>query len=464
MSLEKNKQIPLEITGVTAEGNGVGRAKTDSDQRGVAVFVPFTAVGDVIDCHIVKVKPSHAYGKVKDIKVKSPDRCGAEDTGCSVYGRCGGCVWRHINYQAELRYKWQRVADALKRIGGIDLQPEPIIGADNPDPDRYRNKAQYPVAPGKNGLMIGFYAPRSHRVVEQHNCALQPTIFGDIVAIIAKWAKRSGVTAYDETEGKGLLRHIFIRRAESTGEVMVGLICTSGKVPQADLLVDELRKNVDNLASVMVNINRERTNVILGNNEFVLWGKNSITDELCGLRFRLSMQSFYQVNHRQAEVLYKIAKKESGLTGKETVIDLYCGTGTIGLTMADSATKIIGVEIVESAVNDARRNAEDNNIKNAKFICADATKAAYQFREEGIMPDVVILDPPRKGCDEKLVETISEMNPKRIVYVSCDPATLSRDLKRLDERGYKTIRVTPVDLFPRTSHVECVTLMSRVEK
>lgn len=454
MQLEKNQIITLEITGVTAEGSGVGRAEC-----GMAVFVPFTAVGDVIECQVLKVKSTHAYGKVREIKVKSPDRLGAENIDCSVYGKCGGCVWRHINYEAELRYKWQRVADALNRIGGIDIMPEPIVGAENIA--GYRNKAQYPVAPGEHRMMIGFYAPRSHRVVEQHHCALQPQEFGAIVDIIAKWAKKSGVLAYDETEGKGLLRHIFIRKADSTGEIMVGLVCTSGKIPNPDMLVSELRKNVENLASVMVNINRERTNVILGGSEFVLWGKNSITDELCGLRFQLSMQSFYQVNHRQAEVLYNLAKKEAGLTGSETVIDLYCGTGTIGLTMAGSAKKVIGVEIVESAVSDARRNAEENNITNAEFICGDAASAAQMLKSEGINPDVVILDPPRKGCGEGLVETIAEMNPERVVYVSCDPATLSRDLKHFGELGYKTLRVTPVDLFPRTAHVECVVLITR---
>ena len=462
MPLQKNQIIQLEITGVTAEGSGVGRFSLDGGERGLAVFVPFTAIGDIINCHIVKVNATHAYGRVESFLEKSTHRGEGESPDCSVFGRCGGCSWRHIGYESELCYKWQRVADALKRIGGLDIQPLPIIGSDHPD--GYRNKAQYPVAPGPHRLMIGFYAPRSHRVMEQHHCLLQPPAFGEIVDIIAYWAKKSGVTAYDETKDTGLLRHIYIRRAESTGEIMVGLVCTSGKIPKPDMLVDVLISKVEGLASVMVNINREKSNVILGGNEFMLWGKDYITDELCGLRFRLSMRSFYQVNPKQAERLYRLAGQAAGLTGNETVIDLYCGTGTIGLTMAAKAAKVIGVEIAEPAVEDARLNAEDNGIKNARFICADAAQAAAQLQSEGVQPDVVVLDPPRKGCDGALIDTVVKMLPDRIVYVSCDPATLARDLKRFGQLGYRTEQVTPVDMFPRTGHVEAVVLMSRLEK
>ncbi len=459
MQLEKNQVIPLKITGMTAEGSGVGRYISDGDERGLAVFVPFTAVGDLINCHIVKVNPTHAYGRVEEILEPSSNRIELEGD-CSTFGRCGGCVWRHTSYEAELDYKWQRVADALKRIGGLDILPQPIVGADNPD--AYRNKAQYPVIPGEHRLMIGFYAPRSHRVVEQHHCLLQPLLFGDIVDLISRWAKKAGVTAYDEATQKGLLRHIYIRQAEVTGEVMVGLVCTSGKVPQIDTLVELLKEKVAGLASVMVNINREKTNVILGVNEFVVWGKDYITDELCGLRFRLSMRSFYQVNRRQAEKLYTLAAEAAGLTGSETVFDLYCGTGSIGLTMAKKAGQVIGVEIIEQSVEDARRNAAENDIDNARFICSDAAKAAEMLKSEGVNPDIVVLDPPRKGCDAELINTIAEMSPKRVVYISCDPATLARDLKRFDELGYKTQSVVPVDMFPRTAHVETVCLLSKL--
>jgi 23S rRNA (uracil1939-C5)-methyltransferase len=462
MPLKKNQVITLEITGVSAEGNGVGHYKTQDDERGMAVFVPFTAVGDVINCHIVKVNPSHAYGRVESVITASPDRIKSPEPDCNTFGRCGGCVWRHVSYESELKYKWQRVADALKRIGGLNIEPRPIVGSD--EPEGYRNKAQYPVTPGQHRPMIGFYAPRSHRVVEQHHCLLQPPLFGEIVDIVARWAKKNGVTAFDESSGTGLLRHIYIRRAEATGEVMVGLVCSSGKVPAADLLVDALKENVPGLASVMVNINRERNNVILGGSEFVLWGRDYITDELCGLEFRLSMRSFYQVNRKQAEKLYRLAGEAAGLSGHETVLDLYCGTGTIGLTMAAKAARVIGVEIAESAVEDAKRNAEYNRIDNVRFMCMDAARAASQLQAEGIRPDVVILDPPRKGCDRTLINTVAEMSPERIVYISCDPATLSRDLKLFDESEYKTLHVTPVDMFPRTSHVETVVLITRAKE
>lgn len=459
MPLEKNQRIRLEITGMTAEGNGVGRAPSE-DGPGPAVFVPFTAVGDVIECHIVKVFPSYAYGRVEEIVSPSPDRLPAsEEEDCAAFGKCGGCAFRHVSYEAEKRYKWQRVADAVKRIGGMDVVPEPLVGAEQPD--GYRNKAQYPVAPGPYRLLVGFYAPRSHRIVEEHSCRLQPPLFRDIVKIVLRWAKKSGAAGYDEAVRTGLLRHLYIRQAEATGEVMVCLVCTSGKVPDADQLVDALREGVPGLASVMVNINREDTNVILGGSEFVLWGKDHITDELCGLRFRLSPRSFYQVNRRQAERLYQLAAREASLTGTETLLDLYCGTGTIGLSMASRAAEVIGVEAVAPAVEDARRNAEENGISNARFLCADAAEAAAQLKTEGIRPDVVVLDPPRKGCDERLIDTVSEMEPSRIVYVSCDPATLARDLARFSERGYTTRRITPVDMFPRTPHVETVALLSR---
>lgn len=464
MPLEKNQRIRLEITGMTAEGSGVGRAPSE-DGPEPAVFVPFTAVGDVIDCHIVKVAASHAYGRIETIVSPSPDRLpGSEEDGedCAAFGKCGGCAFRHVSYEAEKRYKWQRVADAVKRIGGLELLPEPLVGADQPD--GYRNKAQYPVAPGPHRLMVGFYAPRSHRVVEEHSCRLQPPLFRDIVKIVLRWAIKSGVSGYDETVRTGLLRHLYIRQAEATGEVMVCLVCTSGKIPAPDSLVDALKEGVPGLASVMVNINREDTNVILGGNEFVLWGKDHITDELCGLRFRLSPRSFYQVNRRQAERLYRLAAEEAALTGTETLLDLYCGTGTIGLSMASRAAEVIGVEVVEPAVEDARRNAEENGIANARFLCADAAEAAARLKAEGTRTNVVVLDPPRKGCGEALIGTVSEMGPSRIVYVSCDPATLARDIARFAQYGYVTRRITPVDMFPRTPHIETVVLMSRVEK
>ena len=460
MPLKKNQIVRLEITGMTAEGSGVGRA-AGPEEQGMAVFVPFTAVGDTVDCRIVKVASGYAFGRIERLLEPSPDRVTEpEGAGCPAFGKCGGCVYRHVRYEAELRYKRQRVADALQRIGGLELAPQPIVGADRPD--RYRNKAQYPVAPGPEGLRIGFYAPRSHRIVEQHHCLLQPPVFGQVVDIIARWAKEAGAAGYDEQTGAGLLRHIYLRQAEATGEVMVCLVCTSGKLPRTEELVAGLRAGVPGLAGVVVNLNRERTNVILGKDEFVLWGKDHITDTLCGLNFRLSPQSFYQVNRRQAQRLYELAAEEAALTGREVVLDLYCGTGTIGLSMAARAGQVIGVEAVAPAVEDARRNAQENGIENARFLCADAAQAAAQLRAEGLSPDVVILDPPRKGCDAALVATVAEMGPERVVYVSCDPATLARDLARFREHGYEARRATPVDMFPRTAHVETVVLLSKL--
>ena len=458
MELSKNKMITLDITGTTAEGSGIGRAESSGEDGGMAVIVPFTAVGDRIRCRILKVEKRLAYGRAEEILISSGDRIAAQDD-CPVFGRCGGCTWRHVSYEAELRYKQRKVADALIRIGGIKADALPIIGCER---DRhYRNKAQYPVVPGPYRPLIGFYAPRSHRVVEQHACLLQPESFQTVVDIVGKWAKKTGLPIYDETTGKGILRHIYIREAEATGEIQVCLVCTSGKLPESHALVAALREQVPGLVSVVVNLNRKDTNVVLGGKGFVLWGRDYITDELCGLRFRLSPRSFYQVNRRQAEILYGVAAELASPGPEDTVLDLYCGTGTIGLTMAGKAGQVIGVESVAEAVEDAERNAEDNGVGNARFLCADAGEAAERLRTEGIRPSIVILDPPRKGCAPAVIETIAAMSPGRVVYVSCDPATLARDLKRFEERGYRTEKVQPVDMFPRTPHVECVVSMSR---
>lgn len=458
MPLTKNQIIELEITAMSAEGNGIGRYTEEEGDSGLVVFVPRTAVGDRITCQILKVQKSYAYGRIQELLLRSPQRMVDEGAACSVFGKCGGCVFRHVTYEAELQYKWQRVADALSRIGGLTLTPEPIVGGESSD--HYRNKAQYPVAAGEHRLLVGFYAARSHRLVEQRDCRLQPAVFREILDIVVRWAKKAGVTAFDEQTKTGLLRHIYIRQAEATGQLMVCLVCTSGKLPQPELLTAALRQ-VDGMTSIVVNLNRADTNVILGDSEFPLWGEPYIVDELCGLRFRLSPRSFYQVNRRQAERLYALAAEAAGLTGAETLLDLYCGTGTIGLTMAEKAKTLIGVEVVEQAVEDARRNAEDNGIQNARFLCADAGEAAAQLRREGVRPNVVILDPPRKGCDPEVIGTVADMAPSRAVYVSCDPATLARDLKLFAERGYAAVRATPVDMFPRTAHVETVVLLSR---
>ncbi len=449
--MQKNMCIPLVIDGMTAEGNGVGRA-----ENGMAVFVPHTAVGDRLLCRIVKVEKRFAYGIVEELLIPSPDRL-AED-GCSVSGKCGGCVFRHVSYEAELRYKEQRVKDAFERLAGLSPVFQPIIGSERQS--GYRNKAQYPVAGTASAPCIGFYAPRSHRVVEQRACDLQPPVFKEILDAVAAWITQAGVTPYDETTHQGLLRHIYLRQAMKTDQLMVCLVCTSGKLPDTPLLLQKLEA-IPNVASVCVNINRRDTNVILGEETFVLKGAPYIVDELCGLRFRLSPRSFYQVNRDQAERLYTLAAEEAQLTDRDVLLDLYCGTGTIGLTMAHRVRQLIGVEIVAPAIEDAKQNAADNGIQNARFLCADAAKAALQLEKEGVRPDVVIVDPPRKGCDKALIDTVARMAPDRIVYVSCDPATLARDAALFDAVGYHVNRVTPVDMFPRTAHVETVALLTK---
>ncbi len=449
MALQKNQVIPLTITGVTGEGNGIGRT-----EDGMAVFVPFTAVGDEISCRIQKVDKRYAFGRAVEIVRPSADRCKAGERDCPAYGKCGGCTWRHVTYEAEAQYKWQKVADAILHIGGLDITPNPIVKADASD--RYRNKAQYPLGVQDGRIVAGFYAPRSHRVIEQLDCALQPTLFADILQTVIGWMEQYSISVYDETVHRGLLRHVYIRYGEQTNETMVCLVATSGKIPALDVLTARLQEAVPCLRSLVVNINRKDTNVILGDEEYTVFGDGYITDVLCGLRFKLSARSFYQVNRAQTEKLYALAADAAALTGEETLLDLYCGTGTIGLSMANRVKSLIGVEIVAPAVENAKENAKENGIENARFICADAAKAAETLQKEGVRPDVVIVDPPRKGCDEALLDTVAQMSPDRVVYVSCDPATLARDLKRFAERGYETKMVTPVDLFPGTMHCESV--------
>ncbi|WP_457943591.1 23S rRNA (uracil(1939)-C(5))-methyltransferase RlmD [Caproiciproducens sp. LBM24188] len=454
MQLKKNDSIELEITGYTAEGSGVGRYEN------IAVFVPLAAVGDRLRVKILKTAKTYAFGKLEQILSPSPDRVRQD---CSQFAKCGGCVYRHIDYAAELRAKEQRVRDAVERIGGFrDLPIRSIVGSANPD--HYRNKAQLPIgkAAGK-GITLGFYASHSHRLIPCEECFLQPAAFTAAMRAFQEWALKTGEDVYNEATGKGRLRHLYLRQAGATGEIMVCVVVNGNGVHQEPELVELLRKNVPGLKSVIINVNRERTNVVLGKKCRTVWGEDTITDMLCGLKFHISPLSFYQVNRDQAERLYTIAGEYAGLTGGETLLDLYCGTGTIGLSMAKKAGKVIGVEIVEQAVEDAKRNAERNGIANAEFLCADAAKAADMLKNRGVRPDVVVLDPPRKGCDSSLIETVVKMGPERVVYVSCDPATLARDLKIFAQQGYVPKELTPVDMFPRTSHVECVVLMSRVK-
>jgi 23S rRNA (uracil1939-C5)-methyltransferase len=449
--IKKNDLFEAEITAMTAEGSGICRAD------GMAVFVPGTAVGDRCVVRVVKVLKKYAFGRLEELLTTSPDRTTPD---CPIAGPCGGCVYRHITYEAELKIKTQRVRDALERIGGFENIPmEPILGA--PSRTRYRNKCQLPIGLSKNGEMqMGFYAVNSHRIIDTHTCLLQPEVFDRAAEAFRAWQKLSGESIYDEAAHSGVLRHLYMRCGEKSGEVLVCIVANGAKLHGEDLLVKMLREAVPEITGIVLNINRERTNVVLGRELRTLWGKPTIRDTLCRLEFEISPHAFYQVNRTQAEALYNKAAEYAGLTGAETLLDLYCGTGTIGLSMASRAKKLIGSEIIPSAVENARKNAAHNHVTNAEFLCGDAKDAARILYERGERPDVIVIDPPRKGCDAAVITTIAAMRPMRVVYVSCDPATLARDLKQFTAEDYNIEAVTPVDMFPCTAHVETVVLLS----
>lgn len=453
MGLKKNDIIELNIYAMSSEGSGIGRT---SD--GLAVFVPMSAVGDSLRVRILKVKKTHAFGKIEEILIPSEDRVEPE---CPVFRLCGGCVYSHINYNAEAQIKEKRVADAISRIGGVDTKINPIVSADAPC--GYRNKAQIPVGLSQDGkVSMGFFSRHSHRIVDSMDCALQPEIFLTASKILRDFIEEKSISVYNEETHTGLIRHLYLRFGEISRELMVCIVINGKSIPFEDELVSRFTKALPETTTVIINSNTEKTNVIVGKKFRTIYGDGYIKDILCGLEFILSPQSFYQVNHSQAEKLYSLARQYAELKSTDNLIDLYCGTGTIGLTMAKDCKSLIGVEVVPEAIEDAKKNAVANNIHNARFICADASKAAEELKKEGIKSDVIILDPPRKGCDSSLIHTINEMNPERIVYVSCDPATLARDLKLFDELGYKTLEVTPVDMFPRTAHVETVARLKRI--
>ena len=436
----------------------MGIGKTDES---MAVFVPNTAVGDTVKVIIVKVLKNYCFGKAVEFIELSSDRT---EPNCEVFSRCGGCCYRHITYDAELKIKQQRVADAIQRIGKIDVPVLDIIGSEKRD--HYRNKAQFPIGKDKDGKAIcGFYALHSHRIIEQTDCGLQPAEFKQILDVTLKFINDFRIPVYDEQKHSGVVRHVYLR-SSAAGEIMLCLVINADRLPKEmeRELVSRITLQCKNVSTVILNINKKQTGVILGGKNRVLFGNGFITDTLCGVRVKISPLSFYQVNRDTAEKLYEIAADYAQPDDK-TVLDLYCGAGTIGLSIAKRAKQIIGVEIVESAVKDAVYNAEQNSIDNARFICANATDAAAQLNSEGIRPDVVILDPPRKGAERQLIETIANgFAPNRVVYVSCDPATLARDLAVFAQLGYETQKIQPVDMFPTTSHVETVCLMSRKDK
>ena len=443
--MKKNDIITLEITDITHEGSGVGK------YEGMAIFVPNTAVGDKIEAHILKVNKHYAFAKCTQIIHPSKHRTTID---CGVFARCGGCVFRHVNYCSEALLKQNRVMQTMQRLGKVELAPQNIISAKNPN--RYRNKAMYPLT--ETGE-LGFYAQHSHRAIACGDCLLHPQEFYIAGNVFTDFVKQHNISIYNEESHTGLLRHFYIRKGMKTGEIMVCVVLNGNNLPYKEDLIENLKAALkQNLKSVILNINTKKTNVVLGDKNILLYGKEYIHDILCGVKVRISPHSFYQVNRDMAETLYEKAAEYADPLGKN-ILDLYCGAGTIGLSMAHQAKDIIGVEIVDAAVRDANINAKENNITNARFICGDAASAAAKLKNDGIVADVVILDPPRKGCEEALLQTVAlDFAPERIVYVSCDVATLARDTAILENMGYSLQEYTPVDLFPRTAHVETVAL------
>ncbi len=436
----------LVIDSYASDGSGVARLD------GMVVFVQGGIRGEVCDVLLTKVGRSAIWGRVVETVDDSPARVFPR---CLHYTKCGGCQFRHMNYPEELEAKRIRVEDALRRIGGADLRVPDILRAKRVD--RYRNKAQFPVA---RGPRIGFYRPRSHNVIDVDDCLLQSASAARLRGAVKEWMRRWGVPAYDERTRTGLVRHVYVR-TNRRGESLCCLLVNGRGVPRETELVQALRAADARLAGVVLGVNESHSNVILGDSYRTLWGSDSLYDTLCGYSFRLSVPSFYQVNPDQAEVLYGKALEFANLTGEETVLDLYCGIGTISLVMARRARLVYGAEVVPQAVDDAAENARHNHVDNVRFLCADAGEAARRLEEDGVRPDVVCVDPPRKGLAQEVVDVIVRMAPRRVVYVSCDPGTLGRDVARFREQGYAARKAVAVDMFPRTAHVETVCLLER---
>ena len=448
---KKNATLTLEITGYTAEGMGVAR------WDGRVVFVPGTILGERWEVQLLKVKTNVAWGRAVRLLAPSPERV---ELDCPLAGRCGGCQYRHMTYEEELRAKRQRVQDALTRVGGVSLELPQVLGAE--DPLRYRNKVQFPVAQEKRGLAVGYYRARSHDVLDVADCLLQPEAVTTLRRAFKGWMERYRIPAYDEGTRQGLIRHLYVRTNQA-GEALCCVVANGARLPHAPELVQALRQAAPALAGLVLNTNTKDTNVILGPSYRTIWGRDFLEERLCGMTFRLSVPSFFQINRAQTERLYAQALEFAGLTGRETVLDLYCGIGTISLALAQRAGQVIGAEIVPEAVQDAQANAARNQVDNARFLCGDAGEAAFQLAAEGVRPQVICVDPPRKGLAPEVPEILASMAPERIVYVSCDPATLARDVKRFGELGYPAVNAQAVDLFPRTAHVETVVLLSKGE-
>ncbi len=452
MDLKKNDIVNLEITALSSDGNGIGRIND------MVVFVPNTAVGDKIRAKIVKVLKTYAFGKIESVIIPSKDRI---ENKCPVFEKCGGCAYRHINYKSEIEEKSSQVFHNIKTIGKTDDFDKMDALCIGEKTERYRNKGQFPVGRDANGKIIsGFFAPRSHRIISVDDCLLQPEIFSDIVSDCIGFFEQNNVSIYDEETGKGLIRHIYLRQGDVSGEIMVCLVVNGKTFTGANTLCNALSAKYPQIKSIILNVNKTRNNVIMGNECITLWGSDTITDELCGLKVVLSPLSFYQVNHDMAEKIYRLAGDLADLKGDETLLDLYCGAGLIGLSVANRVKKVVGIEIVEPAVENAKQNAINNEIDNAEFHCGDASLVA-RLIDNGYKFDVTIVDPPRKGLGEDVIEALSVCGAKKIVYVSCNSATLARDINLLSQKGYTLKSVTPADLFPRTVHCEAIALLTK---
>ena len=447
-ALEKNRIYRAHIDGYSSEGLGIARID------GQVVFVHGAVRGETCDVLVMKVLKNAAFGKIAALAEPSPAR---RQPDCPYYGRCGGCDFRHMSYEEELWAKRARVQDALTRIGGAEVTVEEILGAEQPL--HYRNKSIYPISPAGE---VGFYRARSHQVVHVEHCLIQKPEADALAQAVRDYIARFQVEPYNEATGRGLLRHLYVRTS-CRGESLACLLVNDSRLPHEQELVDMLRAAAPGVCGVVLGENTRRGNAILGDRYRTLWGRDYLTDTLCGLELRLSVPSFYQVNHDQAQRLYEKALEYAGLTGRELAVDLYCGAGTITQVLARRARHVIGGEIVPEAIRDAEDSARRNGVENVEFLCGDASRLAAELRQRGLRPDVICVDPPRKGLAPDVVEAAASMTPGRIVYVSCDPATLARDVARFAPLGYRPVRACAVDLFPGTAHVETVCLLSKLQ-
>ncbi|MDZ4938110.1 23S rRNA (uracil(1939)-C(5))-methyltransferase RlmD [Clostridium perfringens] len=456
--VEKNKEYIFDIISQGYEGEGI--AKIDNKYP---IFIEGALKGEKVKVRIVKVNKNFAYGKLIEVLEPSEERV---NPSCAIYKRCGGCKLQHASYKAQLDFKWDRVKDCVSKIGKLDptIVKYPL-GMENPW--RYRNKVQLPIGLINGEVKIGFFAPRSHDIIDMESCLIQDEIGDKVVKLTREWIEKFNIRPYNvdgEYDEKGIVRHIMIRRGFTTNEVMVVLVTNGEKLPHKEEFVDLMVKNIPGIKSIIQNINSKKTNVILGLESKTLWGEDTISDYIGDFRFNISPLSFFQVNPIQTEVLYGKALEYANLTGNEEVFDAYCGTGTITLFLSQKAKKVYGVEIIPQAIDNAWINAKENKVENVEFFVGESEVVIPDLINKGVKADVVVVDPPRKGCDKKLLDAITNIDAKKIVYVSCDPSTLGRDLKVLEENGYKTLEVQPVDMFPNTAHVETVVLMSRKDK